>query len=201
MAPNMMRVLKYALKLLVPTFLVILIVNVMFMNGLIGHKLGSTTVIVQEVHNRISDNDASSSDNSSYGIHKRENLLNREIMDKDDKQRQAGEKQNSENVNSAPKVSKDLKSKMKDTPLKDDAVDAMIDKLRKTHFFPKNFWNVSLADLAKSLGALAKKTGKTLSGYKDMHRYIYVHVLFSIPLNTDFTDKILTTSFHHRWSV
>ena len=56
-------------------------------------------------------------------------------------------------------------------PMKDDRIDAMIAKLKATGkhpIFPRYFWNSSLADLTKRLGALARKTGSTLEGYKDL---------------------------------
>ena len=60
------------------------------------------------------------------------------------------------------------------TPLElmqDDRIDAMIAKLKAMTgrtLFPHFFWNSSLADLTKRLGAVARKTGKTLKAYSDL---------------------------------
>ena len=66
-------------------------------------------------------------------------------------------------------------------PIEDEKIDAMIDKLRTmvaNSIFPSYFWNNSLADLTKRLGALARKTGKTLEGYKNLHKCIFECFLF-----------------------
>ena len=165
-----MRFVKSVAKLLLPVVLVVLVVNIVMMSGIFVNK-DRTTVYVQQVYKRFNYDSVSSSDanqSSSYNDAKGENVNK---IKGDAEPSQVDQDQKSGNDHSPPKASKDGESKEKDEPMRDEGVDNMINRLKKTTLFDSHFWNVSLAYLAKTLGQAARMSGKKLSGYENMHRY------------------------------
>ena len=137
------------------------------MSGIFVNK-DRTTVYVQQVYKRFNYDSVSSSDanqSSSYNDAKGENANKIKGDAEPSQDRKSG------NDQSPPKASKDGESKEKDELMRDEGVDNMINRLKKTTLFDNHFWNVSLAYLAKTLGQAARMSGKKLSGYENMHRY------------------------------
>ena len=167
--------LKEVLKLLLPVLVVVLLINILLISGV---RKGNTTLIVQEIHNKHASDGLSSSDT----VKEKDNKVKRddkgegEVMKSgDDIAPHAAEKERkaSENGKSAKERDTEINTIYIET-MQDDKIDAMVAKLRTgvTPVFPSYFWNSSLADLTKRLGALARKTGKTLEGYKKLQKYV-----------------------------
>lgn len=147
------------MRLLVPVFIVVLIINIALLTDLHSTK-NATTLIVQKVYNRLSEGN---SDSDTRNRNRSVSSDDKDRVSSDEERRTA-----SANGKSAPERSAELERKRRE-PMKDSAIDAMIDKLKangQSTTFPSYFWNSSLADLTRRLGALARKTAKTLPGYK-----------------------------------
>ena len=175
---------SYVLKLLLPVIVVVLIINILLISGI---RKGNTTLIVQEIHNKHGSDGLSSSDTvkerNEVGKDKNRNLRDKAegevIKSRDDTELHDTEKnrKQSENGKSAKDREIEIKTFYIET-MQDDKIDAMVSKLRtgKDPMFPSYFWNSSLADLAKRLGALARRTGKTLEGYKKLQKYVIYYM-------------------------
>ena len=162
-----MAVRSDIMKLLLPIITVVLIINVVLLTDIHRSK-NATTLIVQEVYNKLSDGHSKSKHHHADSPGR--------LIEPDDNARGSPDKERirkaSDNGNSAPERSAKIKETVKE-PMKDSGIDAMINKLKgkgQTFTFPSYFWNASLADLTKRLGAVARKTGKTLAGYKRLQK-------------------------------
>ena len=170
---------SYVLKLLLPVIVVVLIINILLISGI---RKGNTTLIVQEIHNKHGSDGLSSSDTE------KEKDKNRNLRDKaegdiiksrDDNELHDTEKNRKQSENGKSKKNRETEIKtIYIEAMQDDKIDAMVAKLRtgKDPVFPSYFWNSSLADLAKRLGALARRTGKTLEGYKKLQKYVIYYM-------------------------
>lgn len=157
------------LRLLIPVVVIILIMNVVLLTNFNGFQ-PSTTLILQEVHNKLSDG------TSKSGQVRKRNFAERgedqtKISPDEERRKISG------NGNSAPRRSADLEKEIRE-PMSDSAIDAMIKRLKgkgQSFTFPSYFWNISLEDLARRLGASARKSAKTLSGYKKIQNKTRLH--------------------------
>ncbi|XP_053381837.1 extracellular serine/threonine protein kinase FAM20C-like [Mercenaria mercenaria] len=136
------------------------------------HRGSSETTFI--LNERVYDKNSDSSSKKLPKLHKKysgdDNLMDLRQFDDADKELY----KTSGKGDQVSTEDKDVKS-AKDVivVMKDESVDRMIEKLKKANnnsFFPSYFWNSSLHDLTRRLGATAKHKARTLPGYAQIKR-------------------------------
>ncbi|XP_045180919.2 extracellular serine/threonine protein CG31145-like isoform X2 [Mercenaria mercenaria] len=154
-----------------PMVVIFTLIN-MYLLTFVHRGSSETTFILNErVYNKNSDSSSKKLPELRKKDSRDDNAMN--LRQFDDAEKELNKK-SGDGDEVSPEV-KDVKS-AKDAlvVMKDEAVDRMVEKLKMANnysFFPSYFWNSSLHDLTRRLGATAKHKARTLPGYAQIKRF------------------------------
>ncbi|XP_052260131.1 extracellular serine/threonine protein CG31145-like isoform X2 [Dreissena polymorpha] len=174
MIRKMVRYVKILTVVALPVILVFTIVNVLLLSRL-GHHSHETTLILKEkIYNKGSDGSSSKDAAAAIqrGLHagagpefaaghakvEEERARERSADGETSKRRKEADDAPGANIVRDDRVE-----------MKDQSIDAMIQKLKSSssvlYFFPSFFWNLTMAEMTRKLGAVSRRSASTLEGY------------------------------------